>query len=157
MIVFIVHGHGVLRFKSKSNAPVSTDIDSPSSGSISFQFVQPEAGKIHVLWLPRRMESAKYQTEPFRMRVRDSCEASRFEEAFQPLMPEASNHWPYRNPSRYGRQSDDQRSWPNRAPCRLIARGNRNWQKINRLSNRPRSRRPEDSQSAGTSPPLASP
>jgi len=72
MMVFMVHGHGVLRFKSKGDASISTDIDSPGPGSISFPFVQPEAGPIHVLWLSRCMASAKYQAEPFRMRVRDS-------------------------------------------------------------------------------------
>ena len=72
MIVFIIHGHGVLRFKSKGNAPIPTDIDSPGPGSISFQFVQPEAWKIHVLRLSRGMESAEHQTEPFRMRAWDS-------------------------------------------------------------------------------------
>jgi hypothetical protein len=54
--------------------------------------VQPEAGEIHVLWLSRCVESAEYQTEPFRMRVRNSRDASRFEKASQPLMFEAPNH-----------------------------------------------------------------
>lgn len=112
MVVFIAHGHGVLRFKSKGNAPISTDIDSPCPGSIAFQFVQPEAGKIHVLWLSRRMESAKYQTEPFRVRFRNPRDASRFEKTSQPLMFEAPNHRTQRNPTRYGCQSQ---SWKNPA------------------------------------------
>ena len=63
MIVFIVHTLGVLAFESKGDAPVSTDIYSPRSGSISFQFVKPKAGQPHILRPPRSMEPTEYQTE----------------------------------------------------------------------------------------------
>jgi len=49
MIVFIVHVLGILTFEAKGDAPISTDIYSPRSGPISFQFVKPKAGKPHVL------------------------------------------------------------------------------------------------------------
>lgn len=92
MIIFIVHDLSVLTFESKGDAPISTDINSPGTGSISFQLVKSKAGKIHILRLSRSVESAKYQTELFGMKGLNSGDTSGFEEAPQALMLEAPNH-----------------------------------------------------------------
>lgn len=92
MVVFIVHLLGVLTFKTKGDTPVSTDIDSPSICSVSFQFVKPKAGKSHIPRLSGSMKSTKYETESFRMLPLDSGSASSFEETSEAPVLEAPNH-----------------------------------------------------------------
>ena len=92
MIVFIVHELRVIALEPKGNTPIAADINSPRTGSMTFQFVKPYPGKIHILGLPCCMEPAKYQTEPFCMRGLDSCNTSGLEEAPEDLMLETPSH-----------------------------------------------------------------
>ena len=92
MIVFIVHALGVLPLEAKGDAPISTDIYSPRIGSTSFQFVEPQAGKIHVLRLTGSIEPTEYETESIHMMRCDSGDTSRFEETPEAPMLETPNH-----------------------------------------------------------------
>jgi len=94
MIIFIVHDLDFLAFKTKGNPPISTDINSPRSGSISFQLVKPKTWKIHVFRLPGSMKAAEYQAEPFRVRGLDSRSIAGFEKALQALVLETPDHGP---------------------------------------------------------------
>lgn len=80
MIIFVVHDFGVLTFKVEGNPPISTDINSPCSSPLSFQFVKPKARKIHILWLPCSVKATEYQTQPVRVLGLDSRNISSLEE-----------------------------------------------------------------------------
>lgn len=92
MIVFIVYNLGIFTIEPESNSPVSTDIDGPHIGSISFQFVKPQTWKIHILRLPCGVEPAKYQAESVHMRCLDSGDTSSFKEAPETFMLKTPNH-----------------------------------------------------------------
>lgn len=94
MIVFIVNDLGVFTFKPEGHPSIPTDINSPRTGPISFQFVKLKAREIHILRLSCGMKAAKYQSESFRMRGLDSGDISGFEEASETLMLETPNHVP---------------------------------------------------------------
>ena len=81
MIIFIVHDLDILTIKPEGNLPISTNINCPRSGSISFQFVKPKSWKAHIFRLSRSMTAAENQTESIRVLDLDSRSLSGFEEA----------------------------------------------------------------------------
>ena len=81
MVIFIINDLDFLALKAKDNPPISTDINSPRAGSISFQFVKPKAWKVHILRLSGSVKAAKNQTKPFCVLGLDSRSLSGFEEA----------------------------------------------------------------------------
>jgi len=60
MIIFIVDNLDIVACKLKCNPPVPADINSPGSGSITLQFVQPKSWQVHIFWLPGGMQAAEY-------------------------------------------------------------------------------------------------
>ncbi len=64
MVIFVINYFSVVTFKSERDAPISTDVDSPGSGPIAAQFVQPEPGQVHVLRLGGCVEPAENETKP---------------------------------------------------------------------------------------------
>lgn len=105
MIIFIVHDLGILAFEPKGNSPITTNINCPRSGSITFQLVKPKSWKVHILRLSGSMKPAEYQTESVRVLGLDSRSLSGFEEALQALVLETPNHEAECNPIRYRCQS----------------------------------------------------
>jgi hypothetical protein len=79
MIILIVHDLDIFAFEAKGDSPVATNVECPSPGSVSFQFVKPKPWKVHILGLAGSMKAAEYQTEFFSVLGLDSRSLSGFE------------------------------------------------------------------------------
>jgi len=63
VVIEIVHVNGVARGESKDHAPVCAHRHSPEPFVPSFESVEPEAGKIHILLRSGRIQASQNVTK----------------------------------------------------------------------------------------------
>jgi len=64
MIIFIIYIKGITTFNLECNSPVSTDIDRPSSFTISLELVEAQAWQIHIIKSFSRFEEREDPRDP---------------------------------------------------------------------------------------------
>lgn len=90
MIVLVVHYIGVSVLETKRYAPVPVYRDGPCSPAITREFVQAEAGQVHVFDERRGVEPTKDEPETFGVRGLDACSITRREERGQSFVLETA-------------------------------------------------------------------
>lgn len=101
VIVFVVHGFGVMAREAECDAPIAADVHGPCTGTISTQLVQPKPGQIHILWLGCGMQPAEDKAELLRMVRPNPGTIASLKEPGQSLVLEAPDHTPNCNPTCY--------------------------------------------------------
>ena len=78
--------------KTKDDAPVAADLDSPSACQIAFERVKVGPREAHVFHPCRRVKMVQDETQPLLLRRLNSPAASGQKELPQSLVPEAPDH-----------------------------------------------------------------
>jgi len=92
VIILLIHVNGVGAVKLKCNPPVSTDPNGPGALTRSFQWVEEEARKVHVVRGDRRVQPRKNQSKFRGVRRLNPCFRTSQKEAFQSFVFEAPDH-----------------------------------------------------------------
>ena len=106
MVIFVVDLISVSADEDKRYAPIAAHFDRPRSVTIAMQWVQRQAGQIHIARRSANVETAQNQSKPLFVLRLNPGHASGFEKASKPLVPKAQDRRAgYCNPTGYVRQA----------------------------------------------------
>jgi hypothetical protein len=78
--------------KLKGEAPISTNVDRPTTAQLALEFMETESRDIHILDPFRSIQSGKPHTKPRNVLSLDAFLASGLEESAQSFVPDGFDH-----------------------------------------------------------------
>lgn len=73
MVIFVIDVDRLSLLNLEGNTPVTTDLHGPCPRTLTFKFVQFQAGQIHIIKSFSRLEKGENSPEPRDMVLIDTC------------------------------------------------------------------------------------